>query len=387
MFRSLKPLKILSKSFLAGLNKKEILIEPAQVKELTTKHLQQFMLEFYSRNASDFVTKNVSKQRQLLFSSPVPEFVESEPSLKSSVAHSESVRVEASDLTPTKPKRTISRGSPPSKRAKRQEEIKAVDTKSIDKAIQRLTAIVETQSKKFGAMEGAVKFTHTKMESSIGDLGKKLNSLEQRISKLDKKVQACQKQNEERLEKLESRLNTAIRSAEQASVEANAAREGFVNHKTDFAAKLQLLQDQVQQQLDQLQKATSDVVANHTKRQDETVSEKLRTETELTSTLSTLTNLVERQGQQLAHLVQNSVSTSQPQQQASPLQIPQMIVGQQPYTGYSNAPQMVAPQFLPPQSTVTYQQQPHWPMPTENGAELSRLFRHLRNYPGFNSFQ
>lgn len=72
------------------------------------------------------------------------------------------------------------------------------------------------------------------MESSIGDLGKKLNSLEQRISKLDKKVQA------------------AIRSAEQASVVANAAREGFVNHKTDFAAKLQILQDQVQQQLDQI---------------------------------------------------------------------------------------------------------------------------------------
>jgi septal ring factor EnvC (AmiA/AmiB activator) len=262
-----------------------------------------------------------------------------------------------------------------------------VDPKSIDKAIQRLTAIVETQSKKFGAVEGAVKFTHTKMESSIGDLGKKLNSLEQRISKLDKKVQACQKQNEERLEKLESRLNTAIRCAEQASVEANAAREGFVKQKTDFSAKLQLLQDQVQQQLDQLQKTTSDVVANHTKRQDESVSEKLRAETELTSTLSTLTNLVERQGQQLAHLVQNSVSAGQPQQQASPLQMPQMIVGQQPYTAYSNGSQMVAPQFLPPQSNVTYQQQPHWPMPTDNGAELSRLFRHLRNYPGFNSFQ
>jgi hypothetical protein len=386
MFRSLKPLKILSKSFLAGLNKKEILIEPAQVKELTTKHLQQFMLEFYSRNASDFVTKNVSKQRQLLFSSP-PELVESEPSLRSSVAPSESVRAEISVVTPAKAKRTISRGSPPSKRAKRQEEIKAVDPKSIDKAIQRLTAIVETQSKKLGAVEGAVKFTHTKMESSIGDLGKKLNSLEQRISKLDKKVQACQKQNEERLEKLESRLNTAIRCAEQASVEANAAREGFVKQKTDFSAKLQLLQDQVQQQLDQLQKTTSDVVANHTKRQDESVSEKLRAETELTSTLSTLTNLVERQGQQLAHLVQNSVSAGQPQQQASPLQMPQMIVGQQPYTAYSNGSQMMAPQFLPPQSNVTYQQQPHWPMPTDNGAELSRLFRHLRNYPGFNSFQ
>lgn len=352
---------------------------------MTTKHLQTFLMEFYSRESTEFVTRNLSKQRHLLHHSP-PEVPESEMLRRSSATHSELQRVEANVATPPKPKRSVPRNSsPPSKRAKREEE-PSVDAK-IDKATQKLTGLVGTHTKRLGAVEDAMKSAQLKIDQ-FGEVGRRINSLDQRVAKSDKKVQSSLKQNDEKLEKLESRLNAALQTAQQASIAVKAIREELISNKADFAAKLQLVQDQFQQQLDELRKTTSETVANHTKREGEAASEKVRVETELTSTLAALTNVVERQGQHLAHLVQNSVSTGQPQQSQQPpqMQIPQMIVGQQPYTAYPTAPQMAALHQLLPPSPVAYQQHPQWAIPTENGngGDFSKLLRHLRSYPGFN---
>ncbi len=356
---------------------------------MSNKRIQLFMLEFYSRDSSHFVTRNPSKQRNALFSVP-PEALQPEQlnsnSLQTVVRQAEIASPLASS---SKPKRTIPRSSPPAKKAKKHvttmpalklEKDLTTEVKACQKQVTNLLGVVETSSKKVVALDSVTKST----QSSLVEAGKRISSLERRLAQFDKKWQASQKQHDEMFARLESQLNTVIQAVQLASAEARAARENSAASNADFTEKMRLLEAQVSQELLEKRRHPDVEVLPADRdqqrpgqRQDEIVLEKTRAETDLTSTLSALTSVVERQGQHLANLVQNSVISGQAQQVQGPhLQVHQMI-GQQPYA-YSSAPAMH--QFLP---AVPYQPQPQWAMPMESGTEVSRLLRHLRNYPGF----
>ncbi len=395
-----------------SLTKGGIVLESEEIRQMSNRHIQMFMLEFYSRDSSLFATRNPSKQRNALFSSNPGGIAPEQPKSSAPPSQTESGQNElaADPWASAKMKRKLRTSSPPAKRARKHVDSTSVsslkvekEVKSCQKQIGSLLTAMDANLKRIVSIENALKATQSRFEQSLGETGKKILSLEKRLAQFDKKWQASQKQNEEKFERLEGRLNVAYQAAQLASVEAKTAREGS-SARADLAEKLRLLEAQVAQELALRRSPINAEVGpepdqrsrSQPQRQDESINEKIRPEMELTSTLSALTNVVERQGQQLASLVQNAVisaSGPQPQQyagllqssvisgqgQQSPhLQGPPIILGQQTaYPAFSNN----AHQFMSP--TASYPPQPHWAIPMENGGEVSRLLRHLRNYPGF----
>jgi hypothetical protein len=297
----LKPLKIHQKTFVESLTKGGIVLESEEIRQMSNRHIQMFMLEFYSRDSSLFATRNPSKQRNALFSSNPGGIAPEQPKSSAPPSQTESGQNElaADPWASAKMKRKLRTSSPPAKRARKHVDSTSVsslkvekEVKSCQKQIGSLLTAMDANLKRIVSIENALKATQSRFEQSLGETGKKILSLEKRLAQFDKKWQASQKQNEEKFERLEGRLNVAYQAAQLASVEAKTAREGS-SARADLAEKLRLLEAQVAQELALRRSPINAEVGpepdqrsrSQPQRQDESINEKIRPEMELTSTL------------------------------------------------------------------------------------------------------
>jgi hypothetical protein len=137
----LKQLKIHQKTFVESLTKGGIVLESEEIRQMSNRHIQMFMLEFYSRDSSLFATRNPSKQRNALFSSNPGGIAPEQPKSSAPPSQTESGQNElsADPWASAKMKRKLRTSSPPAKRARKHVDSTSVSSLKVEKGSQVLS--------------------------------------------------------------------------------------------------------------------------------------------------------------------------------------------------------------------------------------------------------
>jgi hypothetical protein len=395
-FKSLRPARIQEKPLIESLRKQLVVVYQAAISQLSNQLIQLFMLEFYSRDSREFSTRNSPKQRAMLFATEGLKRRQPESSSASSPEPLPKQRVKTISAkkgpgrpkAPTKVSATDSSNSSPvlPKRVRRgtEKEVNelapelskavAAHVQPLVKRIETLVSNLESLQKKCSILESTVSRMTGKLDGFSG-VSQQVVLVDKRISQLDKKYKTTLAADQGRISSLEKHSAEALRAIESGAKDMASVR-------ADVLATNQQLRDTLRNRPATVLPNGNTTEAGPQRECEGPKSVPLapvfsgevdqsKASTDPGSAqLAALTNVIERQGQQLNFLLQNSTIPTQFQSSqpiCSPMIIPQ-----------SFGPSHMAHQMPSQQQFVVPQQPPMTNSWFQDQNDLARALRHLR---------